>query len=49
MDRVSSLVLGGLSSVENIVDSVLGNQYANVSLKVFLALYAALAAPKLPS
>lgn len=49
MDRVSSLVLGGLSSVENIINNVLGNQYANVGLKVFLALYAALAAPRLPS
>jgi len=38
-----------LKSTEKLLDNTLSNVYINTSLKVFLALYAALAAPNLPS
>ena len=38
-----------ISQGENILDKLLSNEYVLTSLKVFLALYAAMAAPRLPS
>jgi hypothetical protein len=37
-----------LKPIEKFLDNALGNVYINTSLKVFLGLYAALAAPRLP-
>lgn len=43
-----SFVNKNIKSVEKILNRALGNEYINVTIKVLLALYAALAAPKLP-
>ena len=48
MDQIKELVTPFITKGEGILNRTLDNIYINTSLKVFLALYAALAAPKLP-
>lgn len=48
MNKVGKLVNTGVKEVENVVKRTLDNQYISNALKVFIVLYAAFAAPKLP-
>jgi len=48
MNKVEKLVNNGVKEVENVVKRTLDNQYISNALKVFIVLYAAFAAPKLP-
>ena len=48
MNKVEKLVNTGVKEVENVVKRTLDNQYISNALKVFIVLYAAFAAPKLP-
>lgn len=47
-DSIQKFVATYISEAENILDRGLSNIYISTSIKVFLGLYAALAAPKLP-
>ena len=49
MNQVRKLTRPIISEVEKILNRSLDNVYLNTALKVFLVLYAALAAPKFPS
>jgi len=49
MASLMKVVNGLIDGVDKTLDSAVENQYLLTTLKVFIALYAALAAPKLPS
>ena len=48
MNQIRKLTMPVVSQVEKILNRALDNVYLNTALKVFLVLYAALAAPKFP-
>ncbi len=49
MSDITQLVKDFIINIESVLNSGLDNIYINTTLKVFLVLYAAFAAPKLPS
>ena len=48
MDQIRKVTKPLISQAEKILNRALDNTYINTGLKVFLVLYAALAAPKFP-
>ena len=48
MEEIRNLVLGLINQTETIINRGLDNVYIATTLKVFIGLYAAFAAPQLP-
>ena len=48
MQVIENSAMNILNELEKVLNRGLGNQYINLTLKIFLCLYAAMVAPKLP-